>query len=161
MSGPTYNEQLRDVVEVYRTSDMPWPASTKQLAAWAIDAGLWKPHPRSVIGQCAEYLARAMRVDTFVDPQGRTVRAKHAARVWKNGEQLVLWEDIRTAPREHMEISLQQRRLQVIGDCRQLKNDVDSFNENTNSGSPTQMVFDFTQDLAEREALDAMKAVLV
>jgi hypothetical protein len=35
---------------------------------------------------------------------------------------------------------------------------VDSYNENANAGKPIQMVFDFTQDLAELEALDAISA---
>jgi len=36
-------------------------------------------------------------------------------------------------------------------DCRQLKQDVDSFNENYNSSVSIQMVFDFTEDLEELE----------
>ena len=160
MSGPTYYEQLRSLADEYRVDGRPWPASSKQIAAWAIDAGLWRAHPSTLLNQCAEHLARAMREDTFVDPQGRTVRAKHAARMSKDEVQLVLWDDIRTSSREHMQIALQQRRQQVVGDCRQLKNDVDSFNDNANPGSPIQMVIDFTQDLAEFEALNVMKAVL-
>lgn len=53
--------------------------------------------------------------------------------------------------REHMGIAFQQRRQQILGDCRQLKTDVDSYNENYNSAEPLQMVFDFTDDLAEAE----------
>jgi hypothetical protein len=34
-----------------------------------------------------------------------------------------------------MEIAFQQRRQQILGDCRQLKTDVDSYNDNYNSGS--------------------------
>lgn len=102
-----------------------------------------------------------MREEYFVDPRGRTVRAKHAARVVQNGEQLVLWEDLLTASPKHIEIAFQQRRQQVVGDCWQLKNDVDSYNDNTNPGPPIQMVFDFTPDLAEWEALDSMNASLV
>jgi hypothetical protein len=101
------------------------------------------------VTQLAEQLSRAMREEYIVDEQGRTVRAKHAARY----KQSVLWEDIRTAPREHMEIAFQQRRQQIVGDCRQLKTDADSFNDNSNPGLPIQMVFDFTDDLAELEAM--------
>ncbi len=52
-----------------------------------------------------------------------------------------------------MEIAFQQRRQQIVGDCRQLKTDADSFNDNSNPGSPIQMIFDFTDDLAELEAM--------
>lgn len=82
----------------------------------------------------------------------------HAARIPKDGQQLVFWADIRTADRRHMEIAFQQRRHQIVGDCRQLKVDVDSYNDNTNPGGAIQMIFDFTQDLAELEALDAFTA---
>jgi hypothetical protein len=50
-----------------------------------------------------------------------------------------------------MEIAFQQRRQQILGDCRQLKTDVDSYNDNYNDAEPLQMVFDFTDDLAEDE----------
>ena len=62
---------------------------------------------------------------------------------------------MRTASREHMEIAFQQRRQQIVGDCRQLKADLDSYNDNYNSGESLQMVFDFTNDLAEIEAFSS------
>ena len=39
-----------------------------------------------------------------------------------------------------MEIALKQRRQQIVGNCKQLKTDMDSFNENRNPGKPIQMV---------------------
>lgn len=149
MNGPTFAEQLQSIVRQYQDSGEEWPATTRQISAWGIKNGLWKPHPDSVISQLAEQLSRAMREEYIVDNQGRTVRAKHAARF----DQGVLWADIRTAPREHMEIAFQQRRHQIVGDCRQLKTDVDSFNDNGNSGRLIQMVFDFRDDLAELDAM--------
>jgi len=126
----------------------------RQVAAWALQERRWRPQHDSLVTQCAEELARALREEYIVDPQGRTVRAKHAARREVEGEQQVLWADIRTADRSHMEIAFQQRRQQIVGDCHQLKLDVDSFNENANKGRAIQMVFDFTEDLAELEALE-------
>lgn len=61
--------------------------------------------------------------------------------------------DIRTAGRQHMQIAFQQRRQQIVGDCRQLKADVDSYNENKNDGKPIRIIFDFTLELVELEAL--------
>ncbi len=152
MSGPTLTEQLQAIVQKYQDAGEPWPATIRQMAAWAIRTNLWRPHSDSLIVQLSEQLSRAMREEYIVDAQGRTVRAKHAART----HQTVLWADIRTAPKEHMEIAFQQRRQQIVGDCRQLKTDVDSFNENTNSDEPIQMVFDFTDDLAELEIMARM-----
>lgn len=156
MGGPTYNEQLQKIVAQYRIAGQRWPATARQIAAWAIRESLWSPQPSALVSQCAEQLARAMREEYIVDPQGRTVRTKHAARLTQAGEQLVLWADIRTAERWHMEIAFQQRRQQIVGDCRQLKVDVESYNQNGNSDGPIQMIFDFSQDLAELAALDAL-----
>jgi hypothetical protein len=150
----TYNEQLQRIVTEYIEAGEEWPATARQIAAWAVREKLWTPHPSSLVNQCAEDIAQAMREEYMVDPQGRKVRAKHAARV----EQGVLWADIRTASPDHMEIAFKQRRRQILGDCRQLKDDVDSFNENRISAEPIQMSFDFTKDLLELEALAALIA---
>jgi len=147
-----YNEQLQRIVNKYIESGEEWPATTHRIAAWAIKNSFWDAQTATKIDLCAEELARAMRDEYIRDPQGRTVRAKHAARV--SGTQTVLWADIRTAPRQHMIVAFQQRRQQIVGDCRQLKADADSYNENYNSGKPIQMVFDFTNDLAEIEAIE-------
>ncbi len=156
MSGVGYHEQLQRLVNAYIACGQPWPATSREIAAWAIGEKQWWPQPSTLISQCAEQLSRAMREEYISDPQGRVVRAKHAAKVERDGEQLTLWADIRTADRPHMEIAFQQRRQQIVGDCRQLKTDVDSFNDNSNTGPPIQLVFDFTDDLTELEALAAL-----
>lgn len=146
-------EEMQRIANQYAGSGEPWPATARQIATWAIRNGLWEPHPASLVGQCASELSKAMREEYTVDPQGRTVRAKHAAMIKRDGEQLTfVWADIRTASRDHMMISLQQRRQKVFGECRQLKIDVDSYNQNAGKGlPPIQMVFDFRQDLEELE----------
>src|SRR5437879_4193909 len=145
----SFTDQLHNIVGRYVDARQPWPATTRQIATWAIAQGMWKPHPTSAIEQCADQLSRAMREEYVIDPQGRTVRAKHAAKVLAAGKQLTLWADIRTASKFHMEIALQQRRHQILGDCRQLKTDADSYNENAAPLEPIQMVLDFSRDLEE------------
>jgi len=149
----TYAKQLQRIVTSYVEAGQPWPASAHQIAAWAIREKLWRPQPSAVINQCADEIARAMREEYITDPQGKTVRAKHVARVDRGGTQIPLWADIRTADRQHMEIALQQRRQQIVGDCRQLKTDVDSYNENGNPGSPIQLNLNFTLDVEELQAV--------
>jgi len=145
-----YNEQLQKLVSKYIEAGETWPATSHELATWALNNRLWAPKKSEVISICAEHLARAMREEYIIDPQGRKVRAKHAARI----EQAVLWDDIRTASREHMHVAFQQRRQQIVGDCKQLKLDVDSFNENKNEGKEIQLILDFTLDVAEAELED-------
>lgn len=52
-----------------------------------------------------------------------------------------------------MTTALQQRRQQIVGDCWQLKCDADSYNENMKPTEPIQIVFDFTDDMAEMQAV--------
>lgn len=149
----TYVKQLQDIVSQYQEAGRAWPAKAREIAAWAIQNKLWAMQPSDIINRCADDVARAMREELITDPQGRTVRAKHAAKVMLNGEQGTLWDDIRTADRSFMAVALQQRRQQIVGDCRQLKADADSYNQNNNPGEPIQIVFDFTFDVLEAEAI--------
>ena len=146
-----YSREMQGLVEEYRSSGEEWPATSRQIAAWAIRNRNWEAQTSRMITQCADDLSRAMREEIIRDPQGRTVRAKHAAKVLKNGTQMMLWADIRTADRGHMEAAFGLRRKQIVGDCRQLKADVDSFNDNKNEGPPIQLSFDFSLDLEELE----------
>lgn len=153
MARRSYSEQVRQrIIKPYERSGKSWPATAHEIAEWALQNRLWDAHPSIVLNQCADEIARAMREEVVTDPQGRRVRAKHVANIRRDGKQLPLWDDIRRADREHMQIAFQQRRQQIVGDCRQLKVDVDSYNDNRNRAQPIQMIFDFTLDLAELEA---------
>ena len=150
---PSFTEQLQRIVTRYREDGQPWPATSRALAAWAISNGLWQPQRAALLSQCADQISRALREEYITDPQGRRVRTKHPARVERDGKQLVLWDDIRTASRSHMRVAFQSRRQQIVGDCHQLKIDVDSFNDNRSPLEPIQMNFNFTRDLEELEAV--------
>ncbi len=150
------NPQLR-IVRRYRESGQLWPATARQIASWAIKEQLWAPRTEKLLEQCAAELARAMGQEYHTDPQGRTVRAKHAARTTHDGKQATFWADISTATAEHMRVAFQQRRSHIVGECKQLKADVDSYNDNKVSGAPIQLVLDFTADLAEVEAAEAQR----
>jgi hypothetical protein len=76
---------LQNVVNRYINSGAPWPATTHQIAEWAIRNKQWDAEPSSLVDICANQLARAMRDEYITDPQGRTVRAKHAARFESGG----------------------------------------------------------------------------
>lgn len=145
----TKNEQLQAIVGQYQDAGLKWPATMREVAEWAIRTNKWVPHPSAIISQCAEELSCAMRDEYARDKQGRKIRTKHAATYQQGQEQFVLWDDIRTASYEHMTRAFQQRRKQILGDCKQLKNDVDSYNENRLPTDPIQVVFDFTIDLEE------------
>ena len=141
------------IEQAYVADGHPYPVNLREMARWAIERGLWMPQESLLVTQLASELAEAMREEHIVDPQGRSVRAKHAVRRDDGGKQISMWADIRTAPREYMAVAFAQRRRQIVGDCRQLETDVDSFNENRCPNEPIQMSFDFTADLAEMKVV--------
>ena len=59
--------------------------------------------------------------------------------------------------REFVARSFAQRREKMVRALFQFKLDVDSYNENGNPVEPIQVVFDFTEDMAELEALRVSK----
>jgi hypothetical protein len=143
---------MQNIVSRYRMAKQPWPATSRTIAEWAIREGLWELPASAALARCAEDISRAMREEYITDRQGNRVRIKHPVAITVRGEQMVLWDDMRTAPRAHMKMSFQQRRQQIVGDCRQLKIDVDYYNSRNPTEEPIQMVFDFTMDLAELDA---------
>ncbi len=151
----TKAEALQDIANEYIASGAPWPADRRTIAAWAVTHGKWHPQRKSVIDQCAQELAAAMRLEMERDPQGRSVRAKLCVKISErdaagNPVQKTLWFG-RDAHPDLMHRSLQQRREAVFGDCKQLKTDQDSYNENNTYGANIQLSFDFTSDLADSE----------
>lgn len=147
-----HSEQMQAIFERYLATVSPNPVSLDEVAAWAIDEGLFRPAPRDVAKLCRDALADSLRQEKRVDAKGRKYRAKHSVRTWIEGQQLSLWADIDTAPREFLEKSFGQRRQSIVGDCFQIKQDIDHFNDEHPGEKPIQIILDFTDDVAEMEA---------
>jgi hypothetical protein len=150
----TYVKQMQRIVDEYRLEGLPWPTSAKNIADWAISTARWELPAAAVRRRCADDIASAMREEYMTDRKGRRVRLLHPAPLETEGQTEMIWDDIRTAPRDHMLVSFQHRRRGIVGDCRQMKTDVDSYNDDHPDAEPIQIVFDFTMDLAELEAAD-------
>lgn len=144
-------EQNQKIVAKYRRSGQLWPATAIDIARWAIGQKLWEVHPSRIVRQCADQIAEAMRQEYITDPQGRRVRVKHVAPYNEKGQMVLKWGDMRDATHAHMETSFSYKRQLIVSDCRQLKLEIDSYNQNYNSGRPIQGIFDFTDDLLELE----------
>ena len=150
----TYVKQMQRIVDEYRLEGLPWPTSAKNIADWAISTSRWELPDAAVRRRCADDIASAMREEYMTDLKGRRVRLLHPAPLETEGQTEMIWDDIRTAPRDHMLISFQHRRRGIVGDCLQMKTDVDSYNDAHAHAEPIQIVFDFAMDLAELEAAD-------
>jgi hypothetical protein len=62
------------------------------------------------------------------------------------------WDDW-NAERPFMEVAAANRRNQILGQCLQLKSDMDSYSERKCPEQPIQMDFDFNIDLEELSQL--------
>lgn len=152
----SYTEQLQRLADMYFEHHSE--GTSREILRWAWENKLWEPHPDDFLRQGAEQLARAMREDYKKDPQGRDVRTKHVIKVERGGEQMCIWISDETATRDQMEMAFQYRRNQIVGDCKQLKKDADSYNENKNPGEPIQVILDFRDDVEEAELAELLRA---
>jgi len=89
-----------------------------------------------------------MGLEHVKDQKGRSVRKYYAARVRENGQLVMKWDDL-NAERPFMQIAAANRRNQILGQCWQLKNDIDSYNDRRCPDEPIQMDFNFNVDLEE------------
>ncbi|HSV47517.1 MAG TPA: hypothetical protein VLJ58_17135 [Ramlibacter sp.] len=122
-----------------------------EVAEWAYKNGCHKPNVKTVIDAMAADIAQVFREEYRTDFRGRRYRAKHAATQKMGNKTLSLWGDMDdpNAPHEHFVKSFAQRRQQVVGDCFQLKTDVDVYNDLRDPIEPIQVVLDFTLDVEE------------
>jgi hypothetical protein len=152
MSMATRNEQSAEIFDRYLEEVNDEPVSLDEVADWALRNGLFHPSPRDVRKLCRDAIAEGARAQKRFDGK-RWYRAKHAVRTNFGGVQLGLWADIdKNASRSFMEKSLAQRRRGIVDDCFQIKMDADHYNEANPDKAPLQLILDFTDDVAEREA---------
>ena len=150
MSG--YSNAVKDYVERYqRENDDDALIDPHTIAEWAFGHGLHKPNPKTIIDAIAADIAQVFREEYRIDRYGRRYRAKHATTERRDNKTLSLWGDMDdpNAPYEHFVRSFAQRRNQIVGDCLQLKTDVDVYNDKRRPTEPVQMPLDFTLDVEE------------
>ena len=149
----TKQEQLQKVFQAYQDEHNGVPAGTMEVAIWGVEKGLLSLPDLNPHAVLAEQMATALRNEYGTDAKtGRRYRKNHARVITKYGVQMALWAEMDTAPRDHMQKAFQQRRKQIVGDCVQLKADVDVYNSRNSDKEPIQLVIDFTDDVAEVEA---------
>lgn len=154
MSNAT-KKQIAEIVEQYKQDKgiKDGRVDVHDLAGWALDNKLYQPNMRDEIQLAANTFSRHFREELRADPKGRSYRAKHAVRESINGKQLTFWADLDDpdVPVEHFHKAFSQRRQQIVGDCFQLKTDVDVCNDK--KGSVIPLSLNFEDDVAEAEYL--------
>lgn len=147
----TQSEQLQSVWQQYECEHNHVPASGRTVTEWGIVQGLIVPPTIDPVAVLASQMSRALREEYGTDPQGRRYRRNHAVRITNEGVQYAMWGMMDFASLPHMEMAFTQRREQIVGDCVQLKTDVDVYNDKNPAQPRIQLELDFTEDVAERE----------
>jgi len=159
----TLKADMMQIVAAWRNSGGRWPASVGEIVTFALKHDLYDATSR-LRRMCARDLTEAMREEYIKDSKGRPVRRLHSARfneVNDEGKkvQKSLWDDIDTAEIGFMEVAFQQRRTQIVGDCCQLNNDVDYWNTKHPDQQLPRTLFDFTDDVEERNQPEEYRAI--
>jgi hypothetical protein len=145
-------EQLQRLWRQYHEEFGQLPVTARDVIKWAVETKRIPLPEIDPYDALADELARALREEYATDALGRRYRKNHAVRVTKGGVQHTFWAIMGFAPHEHMQRAFTQRREQIVGDCAQLKTDVDVYNDMNKDKPAIQLVLDFTDDVAEREA---------
>ncbi|MGI8568622.1 MAG: hypothetical protein ACR2KT_05900 [Methylocella sp.] len=146
----TKTEQLQYVYHSYEAEHDHLPTSAREAVECGVREGLVELPLIDPYDVLAAEMAKALREEYAVDERGLKYRVNHAVRVTKAGVQYTFWATMGFAPRAHMEKAFAQRREQVVGDCLQLRIDVDAYNNLNKGEAPIQLVLDFADDVAER-----------
>ncbi len=148
----SYSNSVKDYIERYKSEvGDDGLLDPHELAGWAYKNGLHKPSVKTIIDMIAADISKVFREEYRTDRFGRRYRAKHAATTKVGNKTLSLWGDLDdpNAPHEHFLKSFAQRRSQIVGDCCQLKTDVDVYNDSRTPAEPFQFILDFTLDVDE------------
>lgn len=147
-----YGNQVKSYIERYKAeTGGDGLLDPHAVAEWAYQRGLHKPSMRTVVDAIASDIAQYFREEYRTNGDGQRYRAKHAVRFKKGDRTMSLWADMddEKAPRDHFVRSFAQRRQQIVGDCFQLKTDVDVYNGKNPAMQPIQVPLDFTLDVEE------------
>lgn len=144
-------KQLQQVCEDYATEHHVTVLDLDDVSQWAIDTGRWVDVPMTPQKRCRKELASALRLAHHTDPQLREPRTWHAALVpGTDGQFRWEWADMRFAEPNHMHLSQQYGRRQILDHCRQHKLVTDSYNDNNIHGADlTPTDYNFNLDLEE------------
>lgn len=154
----SYPKQMQRIFDDYVAAGMPMPVSLETLFEWATEIGRWKPQPGLARRRFTEDMGRALREQYTTDSHGNRVRVKHPVAKRENGIVLHLWDDAYRAEHKYMELAFAQRRNGIFADNVQLKRDRDWYKEIRPENPQIEISFDFTQDIAEMEALAELRA---
>jgi hypothetical protein len=151
MSKPYNHIVIEKIVEAFRKANGDGEFSLSEMAAWAIQNGLWAPSMKSKVSILRGELSEAMQ-SARRNYKGMKVREYHCIQQkLDDGAIQTVWAHIDVATPQFMEQSFSRRRTSEANRCYQLHSDIVYWNEEKNPPQPVEMLFDFRDDIADRD----------
>ena len=129
---------LRDAYKRAFPEERP-PLDPKRIAEWAFGQGLWKPVETDPPEVLRRKLCRAFRHEFITDPQNREVRASFASveevMTPDGPKRMAKFYPIFQAPPEVARQHFQLERRIAVENAAQLSLDLQSYNDNNESGT--------------------------
>ena len=149
-----YQKQLQALFHDYE-KHIGGPGTLRDAVRWGLKNGRLAEPKFDPEAALMSDLKSALRAETRTDDQGREYHANAAVTFTDDGGiQAALWGDLdrKTTPHEFLVEMVAQRRKGILDDRDRLKSTVDHIND-AHPDKHIQLVLDFTEDVAEREAM--------
>ena len=125
---------------------------------WAVANGKMAFRPEDLRKIFRRRVSTALRQVIRTNPEGTNYRAKQCVTNIENGTQLTLWFDVdRGGTPSLRRKAVRQRRDAIAADVYRAKCDVDHMNYAYPADENIQFEMDFTEDVEERLALEALE----
>lgn len=153
----SYIEQMQSLWHEFEEVHGQEPTTTRECFEWAYKNKRWAPRSTDMAQIFNKEMTDALRQEYRIDASGRKYRAKVCIKEKIGPVQMTLWGDSDRVTPQFFKRSVHQRRNGVSHVCHQLKQDVDHFNEYRDASEPIKLILDFTDDVAELEASNAIE----
>jgi hypothetical protein len=149
----TSDHELQGMLHLYREERGVTAVDMFEVVKFAIDKGMRVPPSIPGEKRLEKAFRRAARAEEAYNPKTRRpFRVNHYFTALRSGVEIGLWDTIYKIPRTNMESSLKLRRQQMVDDGYHIESDQDQWNFLNRSEKPIQLIFNLTEDIAERKA---------
>lgn len=153
-----YQEQMAQLWDEWESLTGASANDPNDFLDWAVAEGRLVPRPEDVRKIFRRQLTESLRQVMRRDEAGTTYRAKQCVSIIEHGKQLTLWFDVdRGGTPQLRQKAVRQRRDSIVNDVYKAYCDVEHINFAYPQDAPIQFELDFTEDTAERKALELLE----
>ncbi len=145
--------EMQRLIRAYKDETGERELDMHKVAKWAVAKGWSLPKPPDPMDVLArEFTSAAREVIEYDKDTGKPYRVWHALKTSHGGTQLHFFVDIEEATRSQMQVSLVNRREQMVSDGLMLTYDQDHWNAAHPTEEPIQLPMDLTFDIELRKS---------